>query len=62
MLKFICYPKCGTCQKAKKWLEEKNVEYDYRDIKLDNPSLEELTQWYKASALPIRMFFNTSGQ
>ena len=62
MLKFICYPKCGTCQKAKKWLEEKNVEYDYRDIKLDNPSLEELTQWYKASALPIRKFFNTSGQ
>ena len=62
MLKFICYPKCGTCQKAKKWLEEKNVEYDYRDIKLDNPSLEELTQWCKASALPIRKFFNTSGQ
>ena len=62
MLKFICYPKCGTCQKAKKWLEEKNVEYDYRDIKLDNPTLEELTQWYKASALPIRKLFNTSGQ
>ena len=62
MLKFICYPKCGTCQKAKKWLVEKNVEYDYRDIKLDNPTLEELTQWYKASALPIRKFFNTSGQ
>ena len=62
MLKFICYPKCGTCQKAKKWLEEKNVEYDYRDIKLDNPSLEELTQWYRASDLPLRKFFNTSGQ
>ena len=62
MLKFICYPKCGTCQKAKKWLEEKNLEYDYRDIKLDNPSLEELTQWYRASDLPLRKFFNTSGQ
>ena len=62
MLKFICYPKCGTCQKAKKWLDENKIEYDYRDIKLDKPSLEELTQWYKASALPLRKFFNTSGQ
>ena len=62
MLKFICYPKCGTCQKARKWLDENKIEYDYRDIKLDKPSLEELTQWHKASALPLKKFFNTSGQ
>ena len=62
MLKFICYPKCGTCQKAKKYLDEKKIEYDYRDIKLDNPSIEELTKWYAASGLPLKKFFNTSGQ
>ena len=62
MLKFICYPKCGTCQKARKWLDENKIEYDYRDIKLDKPSLEELTQWHKTSALPLKKFFNTSGQ
>ena len=62
MLKFICYPKCGTCQKARKWLDENNIQYDYRDIKLDNPSLEELSQWHKASGLPLKKFFNTSGQ
>lgn len=62
MLKFICYPKCGTCQKAKKWLEENNVQYEYRDIKLDNPSLDELKLWYAASGLPLKKFFNTSGQ
>ena len=61
MLKFICYPKCTTCQKAKKWLDENNREYELRDIKLDNPTLEELTNWYKKSGLPIRKFFNTSG-
>lgn len=62
MLKFICYPKCGTCQKARKWLDENKIDYDYRDIKLDKPSLEELTLWHKASALPLKKFFNTSGQ
>ena len=61
MLKFICYPKCTTCQKARKWLDENNVEYEFRDIKLENPSLEELTGWYKLSGLPLRKFFNTSG-
>ena len=61
MLKFICYPKCSTCQKARKWLDENNVEYEFRDIKLENPSLEELTGWYKLSGLPLRKFFNTSG-
>ena len=61
MLKFICYPKCTTCQKARKWLDENNIEYEFRDIKLENPSLEELTDWYKLSGLPLRKFFNTSG-
>ena len=61
MLKFICYPKCTTCQKAKKWLDDNNIQYELRDIKLDNPTLSELTSWYKESGLPIRKFFNTSG-
>ena len=61
MLKFICYPKCTTCQKARKWLDENNIEYEFRDIKLENPSLEELTAWYKLSGLLLRKFFNTSG-
>lgn len=61
MLKFICYPKCTTCQKAKKWLEENGVEYEMRDIKSENPTLEELTQWHKKSGLPLKRFFNTSG-
>ena len=61
MLKFICYPKCTTCQKARKWLDEKAIEYEFRDIKLENPSFEELTAWYKLSGLPLRKFFNTSG-
>ena len=61
MLKFICYPKCTTCQKARKWLDENNIEYEFRDIKLENPSLEELSAWYKLSGLPLRKFFNTSG-
>ena len=61
MLRFICYPKCTTCQRAKKWLDDNNIEYELRDIKLDNPTLEELTEWYKKSGLPIKKFFNTSG-
>ena len=61
MLKFICYPKCTTCQRAKKWLDDNNIEYELRDIKLNNPTLEELTKWYKQSGLPIKKFFNTSG-
>ena len=61
MLKFICYPKCTTCQKARKWLDENNIEYEFRDIKTDNPSIEELTAWYELSGLPLRKFFNTSG-
>ena len=61
MLKFICYPKCTTCQKARKWLDENKIGYEFRDIKAENPSLEELTAWYKLSGLPLRKFFNTSG-
>ena len=61
MLKFICYPKCTTCQKAQKWLDDNKIEYEFRDIKLDNPSLNELTEWHKKSGLSIKKFFNTSG-
>lgn len=61
MLKFICYPKCTTCQKAKKWLDDNNIEYELRDIKLNNPTYGELTEWYKKSGLPLKKFFNTSG-
>lgn len=61
MLNFICYPKCSTCQKALRWLEENGVEYVQRDIKADNPGIEELKAWYRMSGLPLRKFFNTSG-
>ena len=61
MLKFICYPKCTTCQRAKKWLDDNKIKYELRDIKLENPTLEELTEWYNKSGLPIKKFFNTSG-
>ena len=58
----VCYPRCGTCKKAQAWLDEKGIAYTYRDIKEDNPSLEELTAWYEQSGLDIKRFFNTSGQ
>lgn len=58
----ICYPKCTTCKKALKWLDEKGISYTYRDIREDNPSLEELRLWYEESGLDIKRFFNTSGQ
>ncbi len=61
MLKFICYPKCTTCQKAKKWLDDNKIQYELRDIKLNNPTVEELTEWYNKSGLPLKKFFNTSG-
>ena len=61
MLKFICYPKCTTCQRAKKYLDDNNIQYELRDIKLDNPSVAELTEWYKQSGLLLKKFFNTSG-
>ena len=58
---FVCYPKCSTCQKAKKWLEERGIAFDERDIKLDNPTEDELRMWYGRSGLPLKRFFNTSG-
>lgn len=61
MLKFICYPKCTTCQKAKKWLDDNKIEYELRDIKESNPSYEELKEWHGKSGLPLKKFFNTSG-
>ena len=61
MLKFICYPKCTTCKTAKKWLDDNKIEYELRDIKQENPTLEELTEWYQKSGLPLKKFFNTSG-
>lgn len=60
-MKFICYPKCTTCQKAKKWLDDNNITYDLRDIKENNPTLAELKKWHKKSGLPLKKFFNTSG-
>ena len=59
---FICYPKCTTCQKAKKYLDARGIGYDLRDIKLENPTREELAAWYERSGLELRRFFNTSGQ
>ena len=60
-MKFICYPKCTTCQKAKKWLDENGISYELRDIKENNPTADELREWYKNSGLPLKKFFNTSG-
>lgn len=61
MIEFICYPKCTTCQKAKKWLDDNGIEYELRDIKTNNPTYEELKSWYEKSELPLKRFFNTSG-
>ena len=61
MLKFICYPKCTTCQKARKWLDENKIEYELRDIKAENPTVEELSALRDLSGMPLRKFFNTSG-
>ena len=60
-MKFICYPKCSTCQKAKKWLDEQGVEYIERHIVENNPTYDELKEWYMKSGLPLKKFFNTSG-
>ena len=61
MILFIEYPKCSTCQKAKKWLEEHRIAYQDRHIKEENPTAEELRGWHKKSGLPLKKFFNTSG-
>jgi arsenate reductase len=57
----ICYPKCSTCKKAQAWLDANLIPYIYRDIKVENPTEEELTGWYQQSNLPLRRLFNTSG-
>lgn len=59
---FVHYPKCSTCKKAKKWLEENKIEFEERSIVEDNPKWEELSEWYKKSGLEIRKFFNSSGK
>lgn len=58
---FIEYPKCTTCQKAKKWLDDNGIEYESRHIKEQNPTYDELKKWYEQSGLPLKKFFNTSG-
>lgn len=57
----ICYPRCSTCKKAQSWLDERNIPYTYRDIKEENPSFDELKEWYERSGLELKRFFNTSG-
>lgn len=57
----ICYPKCTTCQKAKKWLKSQGIAYTERNIAEENPTYAELKEWYKKSGLPLKRFFNTSG-
>lgn len=59
-MQFIFYPKCTTCKKAQKWLDEHGIEYDLRHIKEENPSEEELREWHAKSGLPLKRFFNTS--
>lgn len=59
---FVCYPRCSTCQKARKWLDERGVSYEERHIKEANPTAEELLRWQALSGLPMSRFFNTSGQ
>ena len=58
---FLCYPKCTTCQKAKKWLNDNKIEFSERHIVEENPTYGELKAWYEQSGLPIKKFFNTSG-
>ena len=58
---FLQYPPCSTCQKAKKWLDARGIAYTDRHIKNENPTYEELKEWYKRSGLPLKRFFNTSG-
>ena len=62
MLKVYCYSKCSTCKKALKWLDEHSIEYDLLDIKTDHPDEETLRKYHSVSGLPLKRFFNTSGQ
>lgn len=59
---FVCYPRCSTCKKAQKWLEEHGIDFEIRHIAEDNPSKKEIKAWSKDSGLPLKRFFNTSGQ
>ena len=59
---FVCYPKCSTCAKARKWMEEQEISFEESDIKTDNPTEAELRDWHRRSGLPLKRFFNTSGQ
>ena len=59
---FLCYPRCSTCKKARSWLDAHGVAYELRDIKEDRPTRDELRAWHAASGLPLKRFFNTSGQ
>ena len=59
---FVCYPKCSTCQKARKFLDSRGLNYTMRDIREDRPTAEELREWQRRSGLPLKRFFNTSGQ
>lgn len=61
-MQFICYPRCKTCQKAQKWLDEHGVKYTVRDIQTDNPRVEELKEFHAKSGLPVKRLWNTSGQ
>ncbi|MBQ6864517.1 MAG: arsenate reductase family protein [Clostridia bacterium] len=61
MVRFICYPKCSTCKKAMNWLEENNIAFELRNIKENNPSIDEIKEWHNKSNLPLKKFFNTSG-
>lgn len=58
---FVCYPKCSTCKKAEQYLQAKGLSFTVRDIKTDNPTVDELRTWHEASGLPLKRFFNTSG-
>lgn len=58
---FVAYPRCSTCVKAQNWLDDNHIKYDFRHIKEENPTVEELKKWYKKSGLPLKKFFNTSG-
>ena len=61
MNKVYCYSKCSTCKKALKWLDDNGIKYEYRHIVEENPTKDELKNWYEKSGLPLKKFFNTSG-
>lgn len=61
-VKIICHPRCTTCKKAEKFLEDNGIEFDFRDIREENPTKDEIKNWHKSTGLPLKRFFNTSGQ